>query len=324
MLTSSFNIWKPEEYQRPHSFGFIPNVHAFLHEDDTDRPAILVVPGGGYGYCSEREGEPVARCFHEAGYQTFVLTYTTNLLFLDPLMDQPLKDIARAVRILRSKAEEFHLIKDRLFVCGFSAGGHLTASLGNYWNTVSDPEYEGISCRPDAMLLCYPVITSGEYTHQHSMEALLGNNPSQELLQHWSMECHVNSDTPPSFVFQTAGDESVPVENSFLMAKALKQAGIPFSYHVFTTGGHGLSISTEELIERKYCSLFTLDPVFRLLEACQDGRVPEADPDLVQEMIRKFEPRRNPDYKDSSKKANHEVSVWPQLADSWLRTVMEF
>ena len=322
MHTSFLPIFEKEEYDFPYTFGFIPKLYTYLHEDDKVRPAVLVVPGGGYGYCSEREGQPTAKAFYDMGYQTFILPYTANPFFLTPLFDRPLKDLTRAMRILRTKAEEFRIDPDAVIVCGFSAGAHLSGSLGLYHDEITDDKYPDVSAKPNLLLLCYPVITSGPYTHRDSMRALLGDHPSEALLEKASLEKNVTENTPPTFLFQTVGDEAVPVENSYLMAEALKKKGVPYAHHVFTTGGHGLSIATESLTNRVDCNPLTLEQMYCMLEAWEAGRFPELDEKTAKAMIAKFYPRRDPNYFDPSKKPNHEVSVWPLLADRWIRTML--
>ena len=156
---------------------------SYIHEDDEIRPGMLVVPGGAYRYASPSEGHMVAEEFYREGYNVFVLAYTVNCLDT-PLKMQPLKDISRAVRIIRKYAVRCHIAPDRIAVCGFSAGGHLCGSLCVHWGDVSDPagDYAEVSNRPDAALLCYPVINSGKYANRASFLALLGEDPDEEEL----------------------------------------------------------------------------------------------------------------------------------------------
>ena len=179
MKTIRFSIWEDGEYTWPQGYGFVPFLTGYLHEDNKERPCVLVVPGGAYYIASPTEAGIVALDFYHKGYQTFVLTYTTNLLGTIPLKDQPMRDLARAVRIVRSRSNEYSIKPDCIATCGFSAGGHLTASEGVHYNDIEEknPLYSNVSARPDAMLLCYPVITSGSYTHEGSMQNLLGANP---------------------------------------------------------------------------------------------------------------------------------------------------
>jgi len=172
-----------------------------LHDDGKIRSAMLVVPGGGYAVVSPTEGEIVAKRFFEEGYQAFVLTYTTNMFQIAPLGKQPLEDISRAVRYIRSHAEELHVQGDRIVCCGFSAGAHLVGSLAVHYqdSDLKEESTQEISNRPDAILLCYPVITSGEKAHRGSFEALLGKEAEEDMLAWASLEKHVTVDTPPHF-----------------------------------------------------------------------------------------------------------------------------
>ena len=228
MKTIRFSIWEDGEYTWPQGYGFVPFLTGYLHEDNKERPCVLVVPGGAYYIASPTEAGIVALDFYHKGYQTFVLTYTTNLLGTIPLKDQPMRDLARAVRIVRSRSNEYSIKPDCIATCGFSAGGHLTASEGVHYNDIEEknPLYSNVSARPDAMLLCYPVITSGPYTHEGSMQNLLGANPTADELKYMSLETQVTSQTPPSFLWQTVTDEVVPVENSYLFADACKKNGV--------------------------------------------------------------------------------------------------
>ncbi len=172
------------------------------------------------------EGEIVALEFYKKGYNTFVCTYTTNLFGIAPLLDQPMKDLSRAIRYIRANAGAFHVKENELTICGFSAGGHLCGSVCVHYEDVKDenPKYSDISNKPDAAILSYPVITSGEKAHRGSFESLLGKDASEEQLSYMSLEKHVTPDTPPCFLWQTATDETVPVENSYLFAEAGKDA----------------------------------------------------------------------------------------------------
>ena len=177
-------IWETEEYEYTRAFGFIPEIFCYIHKDSKKRRAVLVVPGGGYTIVSPTEAEIVAKKFFEEGYQAFVLIYTTNLLHDMPLMLQPLRDISRAVRILRKQEDEWRIKENGVAVCGFSAGAHLCASLAVHYKDIEEcgNEYKAYSNRPDAVVLASPVISTGEYGHRDSMKALLGKNPSEEML----------------------------------------------------------------------------------------------------------------------------------------------
>ena len=202
MIGQRVEIWREDEYAYPAAWGFIPVMVTYLHEDTDVHPAMLVVPGGAYRYVSPSEGDVVARRFYEKNYNVFVLAYTVNY-FDEPLRMQPLNDISRAVRIIRTHAEKLHIDPKKLAVCGFSAGGHLCAGLCVHYKDISDPrpEFAGVSNRPDAAVLSYPVITSGEYANRESFLALLGKDASEEDLEYMSLEKQVTEDTPPCFLF---------------------------------------------------------------------------------------------------------------------------
>ena len=209
-------------------------------------PAVVICPGGGYGFTSPREAEPVARAWNEAGFAAFVLDYDcTND---EPLGTLPLRQLAWAVSVVRERAEAFDCIP-KVAVCGFSAGGHLAASLGVFW--AEDNLFDGIGeasqRRPDAMLLAYPVISAGEFAHQGSFINLVGQEKSDQ--EKWSLEKFVTEKVPPTFMWHTIDDETVPVENTLLFSQALKKHGVPQEVHLFPHGKHGLSLATKEVNE---------------------------------------------------------------------------
>lgn len=329
MKQQKFTIWREDEYHYPMAFGFVPNIMTYLHDDGQTRPCMLVVPGGGYCVVSPTEGEIVAKRFYEKGYQAFVLTYTTNLLMMEPLKKQPMQDLSRAIRYIRKHAEEFCVDPDRLVICGFSAGGHLCASVCVHYEDVEDvcEDYTNISNRPDAAILSYPVITSGEMAHKDSFCALLGMKPdpetgahictaSEEELEYMSLEKHVTPDTPPCFLWQTATDEAVPVENSYLFAEACRKNGVLHAHHVFSQGRHGLSLANEEWASGNYGEPYTMEQIMNLVDAVKEGKVPvpeEIKAGLL-EMFDHPENQTNPDAQPSE-----EVAVWPELAASWLK-----
>ena len=224
------NIWDKDEYDYPAAYGFVPFLKAYLHEDVKDAPrgVMLVAPGGGYCMCVPHEGEPVALEFYNKGFDAYVLTYTTDVTMSIPLKDIPLKDISRAVRLIRRARSDAGITREKLAICGFSAGAHLCGSLVTHYMDVTDPneELDHISNRPDAAILSYPVITMGKYTHDGSRISLLGRRPGVEERRFYSLENHVNKNTPPCFLWQTAEDELVPVNNSYLFAQALIKAGV--------------------------------------------------------------------------------------------------
>ena len=185
------------------------------------RPLVLVVPGGGYNHVSPREGDPVALQFAAAGYHTAVLTYSVGEGAQDY---RPLRQLNEALALLRQNAGEWHILPDKIAVCGFSAGGHLALS-----GAVLDIPGETAQQRPNAVILGYPVITAGEFAHRGSFVQLAGSE-----------------DAAAQQVF-TLEDKTVPVENTLLLLAALRRAGVPCEAHLFEKGAHGTSISTAEV-----------------------------------------------------------------------------
>lgn len=209
------------------------------------RPAVLILPGGGYAYCSTREADPIAVQFLQAGYQVFTLIYTTDHA---PLRWQPLTEAAQAILYLRRNAEALRIVPDKIAVIGFSAGGHLAASTALLWDAAPVQQALGITgteARPNAVVLAYPVISGGKYAHRGSFDNLCGTDA--ELLQTMCLENRVRPGLPPFFIWHTVTDEAVPVQNSLMLASALKENGVPFELHLFAEGGHGSSTCTSEV-----------------------------------------------------------------------------
>lgn len=318
MRQDRINIWQDGEYRYAAAFGFQPNIRSYLHEDAEERPCVLVIPGGGYRMVSPTEGEIVAKWFFERGYQAFVGTYTTNLLGMEPLRLQPLNDISRMLRLIRSQAKEFHIAQGQIVLCGFSAGAHLCGSLCTHWKDVSDSVYGDFSSRPDGAILSYPVITAGEFAHRDSFTALLGGAAAEEELNYMSLEKQVTADMPPVFLWQTAEDELVPVENSYLMAMALRKAGVSFEHHVFPRGRHGLSLANEDWAEDRFGEPYTMEQIACLGKAAEEGRV--AVSAEAQGALNFFLHRETaPANAFPPKQPVRQVAVWPELADQWIR-----
>ncbi len=212
------------------------------------RDALLIIPGGGYGnLCNFKEGEPVALAFLAKGYNTFVLHYSVGKNALFP---QPLIEASWAVKHIKDHAEEYHIHPDRVFACGFSAGGHLCAALGTLWHM---PEiYEGAnipygSNKLAGMLLNYPVITPFvPGTHMPSFYRILGTEePSQEELKQYSLDLCVDEHTVPAFLMHTATDPVVAVANTLTFARALTDRKIRCEVHIFPEGPHGIALANE-------------------------------------------------------------------------------
>ena len=206
----------------------------------TTRPALVICPGGAYRFTSPREADPPALAFAEQGYQVFILDYDCGEKARDCL---PLRQLAGTLCHIRAHGEEWCIEREHIAVMGFSAGGHLAASLGAFWNR---PEL-GLTreARPDALLLCYPVITLLEHTHEESAYNVTGGRA--ELRENLSVERFVTPEFPPSFIWHTVDDESVPVENSLLLIRALQREKVPFECHLFAHGQHGISVCTQEV-----------------------------------------------------------------------------
>lgn len=212
---------------------------------DRKRTAVVVVPGGGYRNCADREQEPVAMRFLGMGCHAFILNYSVA----PHRFPVSLRELALSVATIRENARQWNIDADRILVCGFSAGGHLTCSLGTFWNR--PVAFEAIGkrpeeVRPNGLILCYPVITSGQFRHQGSVNQLLGEDPDRKLVDLFSLENQVTEEMPPVFLWHTLTDQNVPVENSLLLADAMRRAGINFEFHIYPSGGHGLSLATSE------------------------------------------------------------------------------
>ena len=211
--------------------------------------AVVICPGGGYGHLSmDREGQQIADWLNSIGVAGFILKYRHGGNgYRHPA---PLQDAQRATRIVRSRAKEWDIDPERIGIMGFSAGGHLASSAGthfqqNYYD-VKDA-IDKTSCRPDFMILLYPVITLDDsFTHSDSKRNLLGENPDRELVENLSNEKQVTPETPPTFLVHSDEDKTVPVENSIYFYLALRKAGVPAEMHIYLKGSHGSAI------EKKY------------------------------------------------------------------------
>jgi acetyl esterase/lipase len=235
-----------------------PTLHAYILDTYTEitpdrvRPALIICPGGGYGHLSPREGEPVAIRFNALGFNAFVLKYSCA----PAVYPAPQLELASALGLVRARAAEWRIDEKKIIAAGFSAGAHLAASLGVFWNDRSIfPGFAPASIRPDALLLSYPVITSGQFAHRGSFENLLGgqhkalpDDARQKLLDLVSLENQVGPDTPPAFIWHTWEDASVPAENSLLFAQALRRAGKACELHLYQRGPHGMATANEETV----------------------------------------------------------------------------
>lgn len=233
--------------------GYAPYMDCYLHSKSPEinrgekRTAIVICPGGAYYFKSDREAEPIALRYLSYGLQAFVLQYSVSPSRFPCAM----LELAEAVRIVRRHAEEWDI--DRIVICGFSAGGHLCASLGTMWSKdvikqYFDKEYR--QCKPDGMILAYPVITMGEYTHEESRENLLKG--TVYTAEDTSIEYCVSEDTIPAFVWSTFEDTAVPCENSLLFCQAMRRFHIPFELHIYEKGEHGIALADRETLNEPY------------------------------------------------------------------------
>jgi len=220
----------------------IPTLTPYLPKEKATGAAVIVCPGGGYRHLADHEGRPVAEWLNSIGITAFVLKYRLGPRYHHP---SPLHDAARAIRLVRARAAEWQIDPKRIGILGFSAGGHVASTIGTHFDAGqpnSSDAVERVSSRPDVMILIYPVITMGGFTHSGSRKQLLGENPSAELVTQLSNEEQVTKQTPPTFLVHTANDAAVPVENSLRFADALRKMGVPFELHIYERGPHGFGL----------------------------------------------------------------------------------
>jgi len=219
----------------PAQLGTTPEDNPWLELYRPEQPtgaAVLVCPGGGYGMRAAHEGAPIALWLNTLGITAIVVHYRVKP-YKHP---QPLNDVMAAMTIAKANAKDWNIDPARIGVLGFSAGGHLAASLSVHYT----PE-----TRPALSILLYPVITFMDvHTHSGSRTNLLGEPLDMALVEKMSNERQVNAQTPPAFIFHTADDAAVPVENAILYAGALRKSGVPFELHVYETGSHGVGLAT--------------------------------------------------------------------------------
>lgn len=326
MRTEVYKLWEPEEYNYELAYTFVPNLVSYLHEEDEkSRPCMIVVPGGGYGMVSPNEARIVAMEFYQKGYNAFVCTYTVNPTTTVPLFMQPLRDLSRAIRFVRKEAKHFWIKPDELVICGFSAGGHLCGSLCVHHEDVPDknPLYAGVSNRPDAAILSYPVITSGELAHRGSFDNLLGIDAPEEKLHYMSLEHQVTKETPPCFIWHTAEDDSVPVENAYLFAAACQKWKVPYALHIFFKGGHGLSLANEVFESGKFGAWFTLEQVHNIIARIKSGELSVTE-ETRQRLLDEFDLTEEESEARWNRESMPEVAKWPELAGTWLKQVCGF
>lgn len=206
--------------------------------------AVVIYPGGGYGHLAmDHEGHQIAQWLNSLGVAGFILQYRHRNSGAGYGHPAPLQDAQRAVRMVRSRAQEWNVDPGRIGIIGFSAGGHLASSAGTHFQTrysEAKDAIDQVSCRPDFMILMYPVISFTEsYTHKGSRTNLLGENPDESLVANLSNEKQVTPETPPTFLVHADDDKVVPPENSISFYLALRKANVPAEMHIYEKGGHG-------------------------------------------------------------------------------------
>jgi acetyl esterase/lipase len=223
-----------------------PNLTVYAAPKDKANGAALVIcPGGGYGGLAvDHEGKQIAEWANSLGMTAFVLRYRLGTRYHHPA---PLRDVQRAIRIVRTRAADWQIDPKRVGVIGFSAGGHLASTVSTHFDSgdpaAADP-VERANCRPDFAILCYPVITMSEpWMHKGSQKNLLGDDPDPKLLDDLSNDKRVTDQTPPTFIFHTSDDSGVPVENSVHYFLALRKAKVPAEMHLFEHGRHGVGLA---------------------------------------------------------------------------------
>ena len=254
----------PKYVAEPETILLWPNgAPGALGSDDADKPSItvyypldsttsgtgiVVAPGGSYGFlASNHEGRQVANWLNALGVTAFVLKYRLGPRYHHPI---EMGDVQRAIRLVRARAAEFGIQPGRIGMMGFSAGGHLASTAGTHFdegNPSATDAIDRVSCRPDFVILAYPVISmTAPYTHQGSRTNLLGEHPDPKLMEEMSNELQVTAKTPPTFLFTTSADTVVPPQNSVSFYLALKKAGVPAELHVFENGPHGVGLDLND------------------------------------------------------------------------------
>ncbi|NLB80115.1 MAG: alpha/beta hydrolase [Clostridiaceae bacterium] len=245
MIHKKIQIWDKGEYNGANP-DYKPWIDTYILNNTSKKTAaVLVLPGGGYSFCSWREAEPIAVWVNSIGYHAFVLNYSVS----PNRHPQPLLDVTRAMCIIRDNADQWNIDSDKIAVCGFSAGGHLAASIGTLWNEACLQNVSGMEegkNKPNALILGYPVISGGKKAHRGSFRMRLGEDATQAEIEEKSLESRVSSVTPKTFIWSTFNDQAVPVENTLLFSCALRENNVPFELHIFPDGVHGLSLATKQ------------------------------------------------------------------------------
>ncbi|MBE6929808.1 MAG: alpha/beta hydrolase [Ruminococcaceae bacterium] len=241
----------PETVNKPRLYAYMREIHPRLGKGMEERhPVMIVCPGGGYGGTSDREADPVALQYFAANFHVFILRYSCK----PDRYPAALLQVMATIHYVRTHADELNADPERIFLVGFSAGGHLVGSAATMWKLPIVAETIGCDarlCRPDGVVMGYPVVSASVWNgraHQGSFRNLLGPDATQEEMDALSLENFVDADTSPAFIWHTYDDPGVPVENSLYYALAMRKAGVPCEMHIYPHGVHGLSVCNEQSI----------------------------------------------------------------------------
>lgn len=241
---TTYSLWENDIPYYDDTLGQKPRLTAY--PKDGAKACVLICPGGGYEHlCMDKEGEWIANMYNENGIAAFVLEYRLRPYHYPA----QLEDVLRAVRYVRSLASIYGYDPDKIAICGFSAGGHLASMAVTHFDEGKDDgdAIDALSSRPDLGILCYPVITMGDYTHEGSKNSLLADQRhNAEMVEFLSSELAVKDTSPPCFIVHTAEDNCVPVQNSMKMASALIAKKIPVELHIFPYGYHGFGYGVDD------------------------------------------------------------------------------
>lgn len=249
MVCKTVDLYEYFKMKKPKGAQGILRTYVHLQSQEfcvgRTRPAMLVLPGGAYMSCSDREKEPIALAFVAKRFNAFTLEYSIHPL----KFPTALIEAAMAMVYIRENAAEYYIDPEHVCAIGFSAGGHLLGTLSTMYDSEevkSALKEKAALVRPDAAIYTYPVVTSGALTHEDSMRYLCGDDNS--LRERVSVEKNINKNSPPAFIWTLAGDKDVSPENSLMLATAYARAGVPFEIHVFAGGVHGMSLCTMETV----------------------------------------------------------------------------
>lgn len=274
-MKERIQIWSPEEYHYDGADKFIPFLMSSIHEDEKPHPAMLVVPGGGYIQLSTGEADGVADQFFGLGYNTFVLVYTNNVTLDKPIGQQALLDISRAVRLIRKRHQKFHICPDQIAGIGFSAGGHLVASLATLFDIPklqSDEVYQDVSNQLDAAVLSYPLITHLNCTSLSCYQMMLGADVTEEEIKPYCLEQRVTDHSAPMYFLHGTADIGVPAQNVLLMASACAEHNIPYELKLLLGCPHGFAVADlePELVKSSY---YLFEQLYDAVETMTDAEL---------------------------------------------------